>query len=276
MDSSFFSSFSNTKSGTLQPEAINPPGLLEPRPSFSNSGYYPYNAPGTLPARNTPHALYASNDYWNSPSSAIDSFASYSQPFNPAPSYPYPPEYPSEYSSHSLMELSSPSFFSPDTATTIPSRQEDSSNHSFTSREDSSMDPPNSFMRSQTLSSQLPQSISFSSTVPAPVFLPPKSTPFSPSPMQMDKPEPVSHPTPAMRNYSTVREFVPSKSNSLANSSTELTQEPATEPLSSHDPVASRRKTLNSSDHPSGMNGVGPKKGRKPNGRVGEEDDADG
>ena len=250
-------------------------GLSECR-GFIEVLYYPYNAPGTLPARSTPHPLYASNDYWNSPSSAIDSFASYSQPFNPEPSYPYPPEYPSEYSSHSLMELSSPSFFSPDTATTIPSRQEDSSNHSFTSREDSSMDPSNSFMRSQTLSSQLPQSISFSSTVPAPVFLPPKSTPFSPSPIQMDKPESVSHPTPTMRNYSTVREFVPSKSNSLVNSSTELTQEPATEPLSSHDPATSRRKTQNSSEHPSAMNGVGPKKGRKSNGRVSEEDDADG
>ena len=92
----------------------------------------------------------------------------------------------------------------------------------------------------------------------------------------MDKPESVSHPTPTMRNYSTVREFVPSKSNSLANSSTELTQEPATEPLSSHDPVASKRKTLNSSEHSSGMNGVGPKKGRRLNGRVSEEDDVDG
>lgn len=254
----------------LQQEGVCPPGLLDPMSQRNNPEYYPYNALGAFSTRNNPYALDATNQYWDSQSSTIDNFASYSQPFYPNPSYSYSPEYPSEYSSHSLKEVSYPSLLNSDTVCMIPSMQDNNEKPSFALKENAANDPSYSFIRSQPLSDQMVSSI------PGVFPLPQKGPLFSSSThVPADIADSAPHSLSTMRNYTTVREFIPSKSSSSTTSSMELAQEPAAESCPNHDSSVSMRKMHKSIEHQSGVSRMGSRKGKKHNGRVSKEDDVD-
>lgn len=281
MDSPFFSPFSNTTSVyTPQPEEKAPPGLFDgSQPLNPNDGYYPFNTSGSMPYHDAPAQLYPMKDYWNSPSYPIDSFAPLSQPFNRPPSSCLSSsisEAQRDYSSHSFMELSSPSFFNTDSFVSASSRTADPSSTSFSSSRENTNDVTNGFSQSQVLSNSTSSPLKLSSSIPAPSFFPHQVSALSTSARpEAENSEVVPHATASLRQYAAVREFVPTPSSSTPTSSTELSHEPPPEPAatvqSTNYEYVSHRKGVSNGERAS-SNNAGTKRGRRQNGRVDGDD----
>ena len=216
-------------------------------------------------------------DYWNSSSYPIDNFAPLSQPFNRPPSTGLSSsisEAQRDYSSHSFMELSSPSFFNTDSFVSASSRTADPSSASFSSSRENTNEVTNGFSQSQVLSNSTSSPLKLSSSIPAPSFFPHQVSSFSTATRpETESGEAVPHATTSLRQYAAVREFVPTPSSSTPTSSTELSHEPPPEPATTAQPTnyeyAAHRKGASSGERAS-SNNAGTKRGRRQNGRITE------